>query len=200
MEPKFQTSFIPKRPVLDPSRTALPTVKNINIFSAIASLIFTLTILLSLGLFGYRYYLINKIIEADKNLNSARAAFEPEKIKQLLDASTRFGTINNLLENHFVVSELLKKLQELTLKNISFGELSYKYQNGVISVDMTGQARSYNSLARQSEVFKESSVFENILFSDFILTDTGSVSFKYSANVVRDLVSYKKLIQSNSSE
>ncbi|MFZ2522386.1 MAG: hypothetical protein WAX44_01335 [Minisyncoccia bacterium] len=194
MEPKFQTSFIPKKPVIDASRATLPTVKNVNIFSTIATVVFVLTILVSGGLFGYRYYLIGKIVQNDKDLNSARAAFQPETIKQLLDASTRFTTISNLLENHFVVSELLVMLEQLTVKNVAFSELTYNYTSGIISVSMNGQSRTFNALAQQSDIFYKSGFLQSQLFSDFNLTDTGNVSFKYSANILRDLVSYKSKV------
>ncbi len=194
MEPKFQTSFIPKKPVIDASRAMLPTVKNVNIFSTIATVVFVLTILVSGGLFGYRYYLIGKIVQNDKDLNSARAAFQPETIKQLLDASTRFTTISNLLENHFVVSELLVMLEQLTVKNVAFSELTYSYSSGIISVSMNGQSRTFNALAQQSDIFYKSGFLLSQLFSDFNLTDTGNVSFKYSANILKDLVSYKSKV------
>lgn len=195
MEPKFQTSFIPKRPVIDASRATLPTVKNFNIFSAVATVIFVITILASAGLFGYKYYLINEIVKADKSLNEARSAFEPDTIRQLLEASTRFRTIKNLLEEHFVVSELLLVLKDLTIKNISFSELSYKYVNGVISVTIQGQSRSFNALAQQSDIFNDSEFLENQIFSDFTLNETGNVGFKYNANVLRNLVSYKDAVE-----
>jgi hypothetical protein len=194
MEPKFQTSFIPKKPVIDASRVTPPTVKNVNIFSVLANILFLVTVLVSGGLFGYRLYLTSKIVEADKKLDEARSAFEPTIIKSLLDASTRFSTVNGLLENHFAVSGLMSLLEELTLRNVSFSELSYSHNAGIISVSMTGTSRSYNALAKQSEILNQNSLLANQVFSDFSLTDTGNISFKYSANINKELVTYKNTI------
>lgn len=200
MEPKFQTSFIPKRPVIDASRAALPTVKNFNIFSLFATVVFTITILVSAGLFGYRLYIINEIVKADKTLDEARSIFEPDTVKDLLDASTRFRTINNLLENHFVVSELLLVLKDLTVKNVAFSDLAYRYNNKIISLDIKGVSRSYNAIAQQSDIFAESDFFQNQVFSGFSLTENGNIGFKYSANILKDKVSYKSAVNRISSD
>lgn len=195
MDPKFQTSFIPKRPVMSSSKIALPAVKNINIFSTIATLLFILTLLASVGLFGYKLYIVRQIVQADKDLNEARAAFEPEKIKELLNASTRIDTIENLLNNHFVVSELLVLLEQITVKNASFSTLTYRNIQNIISINLDGEARTYNALAQQSDIFNKSGFFQQQVFSDFSLTDTGTVRFRYSAVVLPELVSYKKVIE-----
>lgn len=195
MDPKFQTSFIPKRPVMSSSKIALPAVKNINIFSTIATLLFILTLLASVGLFGYKLYIVRQIVQADKDLNEARAAFEPEKIKELLNASTRIDTIENLLDNHFVVSELLVLLEQITVKNASFSTLTYRNIQNIISINLDGEARTYNALAQQSDIFNKSGFFQQQVFSDFSLTDTGTVRFRYSAVVLPELVSYKKVIE-----
>ncbi len=195
MKPKFQTSFIPKRPVIDGSKSTFPVVKNINIFSTIATVLFALTLLVSGGLLGYKYYLTKQIVDADKALNEARAAFEPEKIKELLNASTKIYTIKNLLNDHFVVSELLVLLEQLTLKNTRFNNLTYKNNQNVISINLDGDARTYNALAQQSDIFNRSGFFQNQVFSDFSLSDTGTVKFRYSANILPELVSYKKVTE-----
>lgn len=194
MQPQFQTSFIPKKPVLDSQKNGITIVRSTNIFSTLATLIFVITLLASGGLFGYKYYLIKQITEADTALNEARAAFNTGKIQELLDASTRINTVKSLLENHFVVSELLVLLEQLTVKNIHFEDFAYHNNNSTISVNLTGESVSYNALTQQSDIFKGSDFFQNQNFYDLSLTDKGSIKFKFTANILPELVSYKKII------
>ena len=198
MEPKFQTSFIPKRPVMDNPKSALPVVKTTNIFSVAANLIFVLTLLASAGLFGYKYLLIKQITDADRQLNAAREAFEADKVEDLLDASTRITTTKNLLEKHFVVSEILVLMQQLTVKNMRFDEFNFKNKNGSPTLEMIGEGSTYNAIAEQSDTFNQNGFFKNQTFNDFSLTDTGTVRAKYLTNLSPELISYKKLIEDNS--
>lgn len=83
MEPKFQSSFIPKKPVVDSPKVFVPVEKERNIFSIIASIIFVITLLVAGGVFGYKYYLDKQIADADIALNEAREAFDINKMKDL---------------------------------------------------------------------------------------------------------------------
>lgn len=195
MQPQFQTSFIPKKPVFESQKNNLVVVKSRNIFSIIANFMFIITILASGGLFGYKFYLSKQISEADTTLNEARAAFDTNKIQDLLNASTRITTVKTILEKHYIVSELLVLLQQLTNKNIHFDELSFRANdNNVLSLNIGGESSTYNALAVQSDTLKDSGFFKNETFSDFSLTDKGAVRFRYTANVIPELVSYKKVI------
>lgn len=194
MEPKFQSSFIPKRPVVDSAKMLGPVEKNRNIFSVVATFMFILTLIISGAEFGYQRFIESKISAADKQLSQARSAFEADRIQDLIDASARLDSMKSLLEKHFVVSEILVLLQNLTLKNIQFDTLSYKTTNGSPELTMESYATSYNAVADQKQVFVQSGLLNNITFSDFTLDERGVVKTRFFATVSPKLVSYKNYL------
>lgn len=196
MEPKFQSSFIPKKPVVDSPKMAGPVEKNVNIFSAIATILFLLTLICSAGVFGYLKYVERNISTADKQLVEVRSAFQESRIQDLIDASIKLNVVKNLLEQHYVTSRILVMLQDLTLKNVRFDSMSYSNTNGKPTVTFQSEAIGYNAVANQKEVFEGSKKLDDVQFSDFKLTPEGSVSTKMVASVSASLISYKDFINS----
>ncbi len=195
MDTKFQTSFIPKKPILDSSGSSSKNV-SVNMFSLAANLIFAITLIATGGAFFYKNILINQVKSAGVELEAARAAFETEKIKELIDASNRFKSIKEILDNHVVVSELLLLLQDTTVKSIRFTDFSYQNKGSEISLVMNGEAQSFNSLATQSEIFAKTGFILNQSFSDFLLSDNGTIKMKFTSSISKDLISYKKSLES----
>lgn len=195
MDTKFQTSFIPKKPILDSSGSSSKNV-SVNMFSLAANLIFAITMIATGGAFFYKNILINQVKSAGVELEAARAAFETEKIKELIDASNRFKSIKEILDNHVVVSELLLLLQDTTVKSIRFTDFSYQNKGSEISLVMNGEAQSFNSLATQSEIFAKTGFILNQSFSDFLLSDNGTIKMKFTSSISKDLISYKKSLES----
>ena len=198
MEPKFQTSFIPKKPILDAPGTLTSKRESSNIFSTISTALFVITLLVYGGMFGYKIILQNQINEADKALNDARAALETSKIQELLEANSRISAIKSLLEKHVVVSELLLLLQKMTVKNMRFTDLIYTNKDGIPSISASVESGSYNAIVQQSKIFDGTSFIQGYLFSDFSLSDNGVVKMKFIASLSPDLLSYKKVVESDS--
>lgn len=196
MEPKFQSSFIPKRPVVDSPKMLGPVTKNRNIFSILATIMFIITLFAVGGAFGYRKYVESQIAADDKKLSEARSAFEESKIQNLLIASARLNSIKILLENHYVISEVLVMLQNLTIKNMRFDSLSYQNFAGRATLSMDSEAISYNAVASQRDIFVDSGLLADVAFSAFSLSDRGYVRSKMTATVLPKLISYKDYINS----
>ena len=197
MEPRFNTSFIPKKPVVETASTSgSKSVEQKNIFSIISSTLFVITILAYGGLFAYKIILNNQIKKADSEINDARAAFDTTKIQDLINANSRIVSTKNLLEKHVVVSELLNLLQSLTVKRVRYGTLKYTNIDGLPTVSMTTEAQSYNALAQQLDAFSKSEFVKTPQVSDYNLGDNGNITVKFFANLEPSLVSYKKVIES----
>ncbi len=196
MEPKFQTSFIPKKPIVATSGTSVSVIHETNVFAVIATVVFIVTIATSGGLFAYKSSLTNQIAAADKKILEARAALQPETIRDLVDSNSRIVSSKSLLEKHVVVSKLLKLLETLTLKKMRFTTFTYTYANGVPKVSMTGEVQTYNALAQQQDIFSKNEFIKNPQFSNFNLSDNGYIAVAFSATIDPMLVSYKKAIDS----
>lgn len=199
MEPKFQTSFIPKRPVVASSGSVPPPdiTREVNPLSVIANVVFVVMLFVSGALFGYKILLNNQIAEAGTNLESARETFQLDKIQEMIDANARLTASNNLLEEHIAVSGLISLIEELTVQKVRISELSYKKQGVLSDLSIKGEVSTYNALAVQSKVFSDNPSITNIRFFDFTPTETGSVTFSFTSKVSPEVVSYKKSLEQN---
>ncbi len=195
MEPKFQTSFIPKSPVISAAGPKVSAMRGgTNIFSVIATIFFIVTLVVSGGLFIYKRMLQSQIAAADTSLTAAREAFQPEKIQELIDANSRITAARGLLNKHIAVSGLLTLLQSLTVKNLRFDNLVYMNAAGKgPTLSMDAEAQNYNALAEQENIFAGNEFLRNEAFSNFTLSDNGTVKAQFFANLDPGLVSYKKL-------
>ena len=199
MEPKFQTSFIPKKPIGSSQLVGSPVVHEINIFSLIATIFFVVTILTYGGLLFYKGLLQGQIEEAGRNINTARSAFQLNKIQELITANSRITMTNTLLEKHVVVSKLFLLLQELTMKKIRFDNFVYSNKNGVPNLSMKAESQTYNALAEQEDAFSKNEFIKNPQFSNFGQGVNGLVTADFISDLDPTLISYKKAVEAMTS-
>ncbi len=197
MEPRFQTSFIPKKPIINDARIASSSsvVRESNVFNLIAVIVFVATLLASGGLFGYKIYLKQQIDKDNKDISDAQAAFQVDKIKELLDANNRILASKDLLDKHVAVSSLLTLLQSLTVRRLRLVTLDYSNKTGQNVISLSGQAQNYNALVEQSRIFEESQYLSNNIFSNFTLEDNGYIKVDFDSAVDTSLISYKKALE-----
>ncbi|HEY4509208.1 MAG TPA: hypothetical protein VJC13_02930 [Candidatus Paceibacterota bacterium] len=195
MEPKFQTSFIPKKPI---GSTVSPS-SNISaggsLFSSIATVVFVITLLTSGALFVYKNILSGQVEQYDKEINDASNAIQPQKIQDLIDANSRVTVTKTLLDNHVVVSKLLTLLNDLTIKRIRFTSLNYINKNKESSLSISLEAQTYNALVQEQSLLQSNEFIKNPVFSNFSLGDNGFITVDFSATVDPSLVSYKKSVE-----
>ncbi|MEX0919312.1 MAG: PilN domain-containing protein [Parcubacteria group bacterium] len=197
MEPKFQSSFIPKGPA---SSAGVPVgggpkVKERNLFSFIASLIFIISIVLALGVFGYKFYLKYAIGQMETDLEQVYVSLEPETLREIIRLDQQIKSTDSLISSHIIVSPFFEFLQENTPPNVRFTEFRFESGDGGYEVNMMGEASSYASLALLADLFGNSSHFRTISFSDFNLTDQGNVSFSMQGTLDHRFLSYERKIQ-----
>ncbi len=195
MEPKFQSSFIPKK-TLSTRPTASKRVKPTNLISAIALIIFLGAILISVGLFLYIEYLNISLTNKEEQLERARGAFEPALIKELTRLNDRIEASEQILSKHTAPSILFEFLENNTLESISFSNLLLTpVDDSRFSLLMNGEARSFSAVALQSDVFGKSDIINDPVFSNLDLDSFGNVRFNLSALVDSDFISYSNTIK-----
>jgi hypothetical protein len=198
MEPQFQSSFIPKKSV-DSGIKMVDAKSPTSLFSILTVVVVILTIVASAALFVYQRILQNQINQVQTNIVSAREAFQPDTIKQLIDVSSQISMTEKLLNSHILISQIFNILQNLTVRKISFTDFTYTSQGGVPSVTMDGESQSYNALAEQYNIFNGSGLVQNPAFSNFVLAQDGNISFTFSANIDPSAISYQNVIASSTS-
>lgn len=196
MEPKFQSSFIPKGPVAAASPLAAQYAKpKTTIFGFISTLLFILALVLSLGVFGYERYLLSDIGTMGSNLSSARATLQPDTIKELVNANKRIIGTRALLSKHTALSPFFDYLESATLRSVRYTQFLYVVDQNGLELTMHGQAQSYQDVALQSDAFNRSGIFKNPVFSDLDLDSKGNVTFTFRATLDPAIVSYQKRLQ-----
>ncbi len=198
METKFQTSFIPKNPAI-PSQTVVmgrqtSVVRSSGLLNLIAGLIFAMIILVALGLFGYKIVLNRQIEQAGADIDAASTAFQPDKIRQIIDENARMIAAKNLLDKHVATSKIFLLLQNLTVKKMRFSDFDFTNKDGQVLLKMKGESQTYNALAEQGDIFSKNDFIKSPEFSNFTLKDNGYITFDFSATIDPDLISYKKAL------
>jgi hypothetical protein len=196
MEPNFQTSFIPKAPMVEkrttPSRpTSLLTIISIFIFFAV--------VIAAGGLYFYKGIIEKNIQNMNSELVLAQNSFEPSEITQLQVLDKRLRAANTILTNHVDISPIFNTLQALTMKTVRYTKFSYSIgDNNNIDVKMSGQAVGYRSIALQSDLFGTNKSLIDPVFSNLSLDDKGNVIFDLDFSVDPSFVNYKQVLLTES--
>jgi len=189
MDPRFQTSFIPKKPVV--TQAPLSRTSTVSLFSLIAIVLFILSLALSGGVFFWKG-LIEKDINTKKaTLERARDAFEPELIKKIIRLDSRIENGETLLGSHISVTRLFDALSTISLRSVRFKDFNFSYlAKDKIEVVMKGQAQSFAAVAIQSDFFNQQKYLRDTLIGDLALEPTGLISFSVRTTIDPSLVSY----------
>lgn len=203
MENSFQTSFIPKKPIVPaPSAAPLSTPHTKSIFSILSVGLLILVGVTAGGLFLYKNYLTNQKEVLSQSLVRARDSFERDTILELETFDKRMSASKKILTSHIVLSPLFTLVGELTIPSIQYTKFEHQMTDkGLFYVKMTGTARDYKSIATQSEIFNSSKgrylksvVFSNLTTTEVKEKDTKKTSIGFNVEFIVDpvLLSYEK--------
>lgn len=192
METKMQTSFIPKKPIVEARQSG----SGISLFLLISIILFIVSIALAGGVYLWKDSLVKKIDQDKIDLSKVKSSYEEPTINALIRLDDRLKVSTDLLSKHVAVSPVFTLLEKNTLRNVRIK--TFKFSSGTegkIRVDLTGSAQSYEALSKQSDAFGAESLRQYIsqpVISDFSPNADGSISFTFNAIVNADLISYSK--------
>jgi len=197
MEPKFQSSFIPKGPL---STTAIVSSVGHNrqeksFFTFVATVIFIISIVAAAGMFGYKYYLKYSIEQMGIDLKKAQATLEPEKIHELTRLDSRINVTKELTSKHRVLTPLFEFLEISTPRLLRFKDFHYGITGRGLELSIKGEARGYATLALFDDILSKNQFFKDSTFSNLNLNDKGDVSFSLEAIIDPNLLSYSRAIE-----
>jgi len=194
MDTKFQSSFIPKQPVNQVTRH----ISGSNIFFLISFFVFIVAGVGAGSVYLWDKQMDSKIVKINNDLNSVRNSFDQNTVKEFVRLNDKINASDFLLKQHVAPSVLFGVIGDSTLKNVRF--TSFKYSNAggdKVSVSMSGEAASYETVALQSSSFSNPAlrnVFRNSIFSDPDLNGSGKATFTFSTGIDPTLLNYYKLI------
>lgn len=205
MEQNFQTSFIPKKPMVESRATSS---RPIGIFTIISIFVFFAVILASGGLYFYKGVMAKNIASMSNDLTLAKARFEPEKINLLQILDKRLRASDTVLKSHITISPIFQALQDITMKSVRYTKFSYNIdEKNKVDIKMSGQTvgygaySAYASIAMQSDLFSKNKNLIDPVFSNLSLDEKGNVIFDLNFSVDSSFVDYKQalLVESDNS-
>lgn len=196
MEQNFQTSFIPKKPIVKERATESRPVSLVLI---IALLVLFTVLLATGGLLFYKAATAKRISNMEDTLNLAKSRFEPAKISELQVLDKRLRASSDILAGHISVTPIFKLLEGITMKTVSFTQFSYsvdKNDHSKVAVKMSGVARGYRAIALQSDLFAANRNLIDPVFSNLTLDPNANVLFDLDFSVDSNFVNYKQTLPS----
>jgi uncharacterized membrane protein YjjP (DUF1212 family) len=204
METKFQTSFIPKKPLVSSSPLAPVKRRSTNVFMLLGVLLF----LVSLGGAGFVLLWEQVLITAQKNyesdLNKRKNQFNPQLIEDLRRANVKIDLSRDLLKNHLAVSQAFDIISKLTIQSVRFRSFEVNAPTGIsregVKLVLRGEAANFSSIAFQSDVLGKSAeygtnkIIKNPILSDLVLDAAGNVSFTLTTQLTPTDISYEKFL------
>ena len=193
MDKEFQTSFIPKKTIVESPKKIRSGGGIINLISFI---IFVASLLSAGGAYLYRNSIESDIAEFKRSLQIAKNQFEPSLIEELQILDKRLNAATTILNKHVAVSPIFVLLQDITLPTVRYSDFTYEIDpsTNLVNIEMKGEAKGYNFIALQADLFSDNKFIKNPIFSDFILDQTGNIDFNLSFSVDKSLISYESFI------
>jgi hypothetical protein len=197
MEGKFDTTFIPKRPLSGNPSGTVSSRRRSSLFSVIVMVVFVTVIVLTGLVFGYKFYL-NKTIEHTKaDLQSQLDDVDEATIENVAVISSRIVATQAILNQHEALTEFFKFLSASTVRPVRFTDFGYVTKGRDLEVTLHGTAQSFAAIAVQMDQFQSNSsllVFKNPALSDINLDEKGNVTFSIKGTVDASAVSYRQVV------
>lgn len=191
---QLQTSFVPqKAPVMIPTGK-FTLGRSVNLFALVSIIVFACIALLAAGVFFYRLNLLGDIARMDLELAAAKKSFEPAFVNKTVLLSKRIGATRTILANHRSLTPLFDLLEKKTLESVRFQGFDFNARGKQALLSMVGEARSFNAIALQSDIFGNERYFKNPVFSNFTLNDRGDVLFNFKTEVDPVLLLYRETL------
>lgn len=198
MDPKLQSSFIPKKPLS--SEASFRTTSNVNLFVLISTIIFILTLAVAAAFFFLNRHSVAVQAQQVEDLKKYQKDFSDSQVATWARLDARIKAGNYVIQHHLATSQLFALLQNITVKSVQLTKFEFAVKpdaTGNLAPVMTvsGVGRSFNAVSYQSDVFREQPAIKHPLFSGVRLDDSGRVLFSVDAGIDPAAVMYKTLFE-----
>ena len=134
------------------------------------------TVLISLGLWGYKISLVQGEEKLDKRIGEINSQRDLEFESKLTDLKEKIEGARSILGNRVYPSSVFSLIEELTIPGIQFSELSLDIARG--QVILMVEANTFGALAKQIVVFEEDERVEDINLTSANLNELGKATSK----------------------
>lgn len=191
MDRDLQTSFIPKKPLVE---ERVMRTRKVSIFNFLATLIFFASLVSAGGMYFYKANLTQSITKMKADLDRAKDAFEPGVIEDLETLDRRLNATISILDEHIAVSPIFTLIEESTLSTVQFTKFDYEMPSdatGDVKVTLTGIAPGYEAIALQNDAYASEKSIKNPKFTNLELDQRGRITFDVEFYVERGELAYE---------
>ena len=191
MDPKFRSSFIPKKSIV--TKISKPKrYHSFNILTFVSTVIFVVSLVVAGGVFVYGRLIEDSIDRKGIELSNVLQTIDLELIEEFKALDKKLRTAEELLSRHTAMTLFFDFLESSTLQNVQYNDFNYILDpDGTININMEGVARSFNSVTLQSDIFRDSDIILDPVFSNLKLDELGNVLFNITAKVDPSFVLYR---------
>ncbi len=196
MEQEFRTTFIPKKPVtvaaVNPTG---PVSRPVGILFVISVVLFVATGVVVGGVYAYRSILTNDVANLKSSLDTVQRGIETNVIKEFTVADKRLRNAQTLLSQHTVLAPVFSVLGTTTLPSIRYTKMDVSFDDSKnLVATLSGESDGYRSIALQSQALSDRTNIKDIIFSNFVVTPKGNVSFDMSFMIPAADLSFSKFV------
>lgn len=222
-----KSSFIPKKPLSSSHQKKRKQAQR-GWFYNTTFAIFILSVVAVGGIFGYSKLLSRQIDDMRPELEEAASTLESPTIQQYKVLDERIKSAEDVVSEHHITSVAFDRLSEVTLQTVQFTEFGLAFaeretgsgtQTGAgptdsadadssstqqsgpqrdISVELAGEANSFETVAVQARNFQESDFFENVRVYDLSVSqESGRITFAVSALLDLNQIDFRTTIGQN---
>lgn len=193
MDPKFQSSFIPKASVVGDNKPK----EKLGLWGVVSALVFTASILFLGGVYAYKKMTLSAVSSIQADITKEQQTMDTTAINNIISFDSKIKSIRNLINNHVAVSQYFKLLENNTISDVQFLSARYNMVGGDISIDMKGKASGYATIANQEAVLLKNKDIISPVFDGFGLDTEGGVNFNLKFKIKDSSVKFSNLVQSS---
>ena len=195
MEVKMQTSFIPKKPIIESSSEG----SGVSLFLLLSIIAFIVAVAMAGGVWLWQKSLVSQIEKDKIDLAAVKDSYEEGTINPLIRLNDRIEESKLLLSRHIAITPVFIFLEKNIIQNVQLKSLKFAYiDNTKINIELSGIAKDYDALSRQSDAFGAPHLRDYIsepVISDFNLNPDSTVSFSFKALINSQWISAEKILE-----
>lgn len=197
METKFQTSFIPRKPLIPNTSSATPqdhSEHSGGFLVFIGMVLFGLSVASGIVVFGWQKIEASSIEKNKVQLETNKKQFGSD-IEFLKRFNTKINLTKKIVESHISVAEVFDILGAVAVDNVRFSEFQFTLPldplQEKITFKMSGEATSFPALAYQSDIINETDKIKDPTISDLTIGEKGIIKFGLQGTIPVEKIFYK---------
>lgn len=163
--------------------------KKTSIFLYLGIFVFLVGVLFSGGVYAFQKLVSQDVAELESRLARAQQVVSLENLTKIELVDAKLKLVGSVYKEHRVLAPLFRFLENNTLPGVRYADFYYDGNGGMV---LNGEAESYEVIAQQSDILSSSDLVDTHIFSGFVLSEFGRVSFNLNISPSQEVTHYVK--------